>query len=129
MDNSKYANKFKNKIVKAQVKLKIAELDRKGFNQYQIAEQVGISQGMVSQYMTIIKSEYRNRTLDIVEAIREERKAQLLDVIRECWVEFERSKRDTVKVVSELVQPYQPKDKSKKKDIKKDPIPAVVADE
>lgn len=88
---------------------RVAKLDRQGYNQYQIAKKVGVSQAQVNKDLKRIQAEYiksavHDRTKQIAKMER-----QYDDMLIECWKAYKRSKQDTTKVV-EKVQPVMRKD-------------------
>lgn len=80
---------------------KVAELDCMGFNQYDIANRVGVSQRQVCSYLEMIRSRCMERTHDIVMARIQERLDELKLIRREAWLAWEKSWENEQETVSE----------------------------
>lgn len=77
------------------LKAEVARLDRRGFNQYQIVEQIGagrISQGTVCNMLKEIQADYEAAYVDNRKAKAVEAEAALREVNAECWAQIERLK-------------------------------------
>lgn len=88
-----------------EVKARVAKLDRMGWTQVEIARDVKVTQGMVSQYLKAVREETRAR----VRAGQEDRINELLatyaDIRAEAWREWERSRTDATAVTKEVMKP------------------------
>lgn len=107
------ANKF-TPTEQEQVKAKVARLDRCGWNQYDIAREVGVSQPRISQMLSEIRQAYR--TLQ-----REDRHAQinmviavLDDLMYEACLALAKSKEPRSSTTTEILKPNKSKAKAKK---------------
>lgn len=102
------ANKVQGEIQKAELLHLIAQLDRRGWSQFQVRDEVKrqmgleLSQPMIGIYLRQIREQYAKATKAEREAQVREKLEQLRDVRREAWVAYERSMEDTHKVVEEF---------------------------
>lgn len=85
--------------------LKIARMDRQGYNQYEIGEAVGLSQPRVSSYLKEIRERYNRSIIQEREALVKESESTYRDIMREAWLAWEKSKRDARKHVDEEMTP------------------------
>jgi hypothetical protein len=79
----------------------IAKMTRRGYTQYQIAQQVGVSIATVVYDQKIIKARWRERQVDEYDDLVKEKLEQLREVRREAWEAWERSKEDWYREVEE----------------------------
>jgi predicted transcriptional regulator len=83
------------------IKAKVAKLDRRGWNQFDIANECKVSQPMVCMYLKTIRTEYNQRAdIDLKAAIGE-KLAQYREVRQEAWLAWERSKKNAKSTVEE----------------------------
>ena len=75
-----------------QTKVRVAELDRQGHNQIQIAEKLNVSQATVSVLLKEIRQDYEEAYVDCRKAMVMKATAAHLDVIREAHEQIERLK-------------------------------------
>jgi predicted transcriptional regulator len=87
--------------------VRIAELDRKGYNQYDIAEVIGVSQAQICQDLKRIREMYKESTVEERATAVNRKVAQLNDLIREAWLAYERSKLDVERKVVERTPEFQ----------------------
>jgi predicted transcriptional regulator len=80
---------------------KIAKYDRRGYSQDDIARIVGVSQSQVSDDLKVIRSRYAVTTQEEIRILVEEKRSQLREVRAEAWRAWERSKKESLKVVEE----------------------------
>lgn len=73
-------------------RLRIIELRMKGYYEYQIAEELKLSQQMISRELKKIRAEWTMNTQRNYEALINEELAQIAIMEREAWQEYERSK-------------------------------------
>lgn len=80
---------------------RIAKLDRRGYTQSEIGRIIGISQMQVCDDLKLVRKHYRDiANVEYREKV-EEKRAQLRDIRKAAWQAWERSKRDTLKVVED----------------------------
>lgn len=82
-----------------------AQLDRRGYNQYAIAEALNISQQQVSFDLKAVREMYRKQTMEEMGVQIEEKRRQYRDLRIEAWEAWERSKEDARRVSEEAVVP------------------------
>jgi len=82
---------------------KVAQLDRQGCNQFQIAAAVGVTQPCVCQYLKKIRERYAETTLRERGELVAEKLAQYRDALRELHEAWEGAKKDAVTVEVEEV--------------------------
>lgn len=77
---------------------RVAQLEREGYTQREIAERTGLAQQTVSKYSKVILERYAGATLDR-DSLRGRIASYYWDVYREARMAWERSKLDARKVV------------------------------
>lgn len=101
------ANKIVSKAQKLEVLQLVAKLDRRGWSQFQIrdeiAKQLGlsVSQPMVSRWIGEIKESYRQTILAERREAVEAKIEQYKEIRREAWLAYDRSMNDHEKLVEE----------------------------
>jgi hypothetical protein len=76
-----------------EVKAEVAKLDRLGFNQYQIADKLGVTQPQICQYLAQIREEYKRiRNFHRGELV-EEKLAQYRELRQEAYEAWVRSQQ------------------------------------
>jgi predicted transcriptional regulator len=95
----------------------VAELDRKGWTQAQIAERLQVSQPQVSYDLKVIRKRYQQQQMGERAGLVNEKLAQLGDLQAELWEAWERSKEDATRTVEEHVRPGQKRRKDDKKTV------------
>lgn len=85
------ANKH-TKTERPQVLARIALLDGRGYSQWEIAKEIGVTQPQVCQDLKKIRQQYRDEMIRAREEMVNEKVAQYNDLIRECWKAWELSK-------------------------------------
>jgi hypothetical protein len=91
-DYSKGGPKF-TKTEREAVKDRVAFLDRMGYNQYQIAAQVGVSQPVVGNYLAQIRESYRKSQQRHRSELVEEKLAQYRELRQEAYEAWVRSQQ------------------------------------
>ena len=77
------------------VKAEVAKLDRRGYNQYQIAAALGrVSQATVCNMLKEIRADYQAAYVDDRKAVATEATTALREVNAECWMQIDRLKRE-----------------------------------
>lgn len=79
--------------------VKVAELDRQGYSQSEIAKKVGVSQPMISKDMALIRKRYEASIVHDKGSKIEWTVQCLRDVMRECWEAWQRSKEDVTETI------------------------------
>ena len=79
----------------------VAMLDKRGWNQYDIARRLGVSQGQVSYDLKIVRKRYREVQLQEIGDKVALAVMQYQEIMREAWEAWERSKLDAMKTVTE----------------------------
>ena len=82
--------------------LRIAKLDRMGWEQFDIAHEVGISQPAVSLRLKRIRESYWREICADRKMKQDEQEMQLRDVLRAAWMGWLRSQKDAEKEVKEF---------------------------
>ncbi len=85
------------KTDRERVKARVAELDRQGWSQAKIAEQIGKTQPMVCIYLKHIRQEYKRTQIKNRKVLIATKVQQLNDVMKEAWQSWYLSKQDFVK--------------------------------
>lgn len=80
---------------------KVAEMDRRGYTQWDIANAIHVSQCMVSKYLKQIRAEYNSRRFSSIDANREEKRAQYGEIRRVAWEQYEKCIEGEVTVTDE----------------------------
>lgn len=83
------------------VKARVAHLDRLGWNQFQIARDVGVSQPMVGQYLKRIREDYKKQQFGSRDELLAKQMESLAWTKKEVSEAWELSKQDREKHVSE----------------------------
>jgi transcriptional regulator with XRE-family HTH domain len=104
---------------------RIAEMDRKGYTQVQIAEAIGVSESQISQDLRQIRLDYRNSYRWEYEERVEEKLQQLREVRKEAWEAWERSKLPVTKKTSRSVAPLRVGKKGKRQSDEDDEVEFV----
>lgn len=87
---------------------KVAELDRHGYSQWEIAIEIKVSQPMVCQYLAKIRERCKARTQDIVMGRIQDRLDELADIRREAWKAWTKSwenEQETIIEKGRIVRP------------------------
>lgn len=111
------------------VKAKVAELDRRGYNTYRIAEMlpgligVTIAQGTVAMYLRQIREAYRTVQLQSQAELVVEKLEQYRELRAIAWDAYEKSLGDEERKQEEFVPPPQPKPGDRRKGFTPDPPP------
>lgn len=95
------APKFKTPTDKEEVLATVAKLNRRGYSQYAIADQVGVNQSTVSYYLKEIRQRYTQSIVNERKELVAEKLEQVREVITEAWEAWVRSKKDREKVTEE----------------------------
>lgn len=74
---------------------KVAWMDRRGWNQYQIAKECKVTQPQVSYYLKKIRARYKERQLEHKDAAIQQQLEALREIRREAWLAWEKSKADS----------------------------------
>jgi predicted transcriptional regulator len=82
---------------------KIAEMDRRGYSQMEIAAAVGMAQSTVHKELENLRRWYAERKFAERDALVAEKLAQYREIRKEAWEAYERSKEDSQKRVEEHV--------------------------
>jgi hypothetical protein len=80
---------------------RVAELDRRGYSQRMIADDVGVSQPTVGDYLKTIRARYIERQMEHRGAQVAEKRLQYRELRQAAWLAWERSKDDATRVVQE----------------------------
>src|SRR4051812_23819915 len=72
----------------------VARLDRLGWNQFEIATAVKVTQPQVCHYLRKIRQRHQDSQLEERGALVREKLEQYRDVMLEAWAAWERSRRD-----------------------------------
>jgi predicted transcriptional regulator len=76
----------------------------RGMKQMEIAEELGISQGLVSRDLSIVQKEWlKERTADF-DLLKQKELAKIDELEREAWAEYKRSKNQRSTTMTEKVQ-------------------------
>lgn len=85
--------------------LQAALLDRKGYNQFDIARMIGVGQPMVAKYLKKNRERYQEQVLDLEQARLHRLLDQFADVRREAWEAWEITKGGTIRnLIGELAR-------------------------
>lgn len=101
------ANKIKSKTQKLEILQLVAKLDRRGWSQFQIRDEVerqfgtSFAQPMVSRWLKEIREEYRKTIMAERREAVAAKVEQYRDIRREAWLAWERSGEDAKKLVEE----------------------------
>lgn len=98
------ANKCKTKTDREAHLERVAQLDRRGWSQWQIANELGVSQALVCQDLGKIRARYKESMLRAHEELVAEKIVQYQDIRREAWAAYDKSQRDSDKEVCEYAQ-------------------------
>lgn len=82
---------------------RISELYLRGWRQVDIAAEIGISQGMVSQDLKLIQKRWRKQTAINLDEAKNKELARIDTLEREYWDAWERSKGERVRARQNLV--------------------------
>lgn len=80
---------------------KVAKMDRRGYTQRQIGDELGVSQPMVSEYLKWIRERYKTYQMESREINVAEKLAQYREMRMEAWTAWERSKEDIVREIED----------------------------
>lgn len=86
----------------------VARLDRRGYNQFQIADLLGVTQQQVSYDLKAIRKQYAEATIATRAEYVAEKIEQLREVEREAWAAWDRSKENherTTETTEKVEQP------------------------
>lgn len=96
------ARKTSSKTEREEHLQKVALLDRRGWGQYDIARELGVSQALISKDLKIIRKRY----VEAMHQSRDELIAEMIvkyqDVRRSAWAAYDRSETDSRKEVEEF---------------------------
>lgn len=82
---------------------RIAKLDRRGYSQFEIAEEVGVSQPLVSKDLKLIRTRYVEDQKKAREEYVAEKLSMYAEIRKEAWAAYDRSKKVAVKEVEEFI--------------------------
>lgn len=85
---------------------KVAEMDRRGYFQSEIAKVMGVSQVSISNDLKVVRSRYKAVQVEDYDAKVNEKLAQYREIRREAWMAWELSKEASVETRDEYVLPY-----------------------
>lgn len=97
----KPGNPMRSKADNEAIQAEIAKLDRRGFNQYQIAKAIGLSQPVVHMRLKKLVTEYRERRKVDYDASVQKKLEQYQELRMEAWEAYELSKRPAKKRIEE----------------------------
>src|SRR5215472_13057655 len=92
------------KTEREHLKTEVLRLDRRRYNQFQIARELGISQSMVSKFLSQAREEFKNQRQASKEEDIAEKRAQHGDVQHEAWEAFRFSKGEVVGFIKEAIR-------------------------
>jgi hypothetical protein len=81
--------------------IQIGRLDRRGYDTYEIADRLGISEDEVKKGIEEVHTKYMNEVMAQRAALTVEKRAQLRELRKEAWEAWERSKGDRERTVTE----------------------------
>ncbi len=84
-----------------EIMAKVAQMDRRGYHQWDIAWALGVSQPMVGQYLKRIRERYKQEQFGSREQLLSEKIHQYREVRREAWEAWEESRKDREKTTTE----------------------------
>ncbi len=85
------------------VKLRVAELDKRGWTTRQIASEIGVNCSQIVRYLQSMRKELKERQTETLEEKMEYKREQLRDVLKEAMIAWEWSKGETVESLSEQI--------------------------
>ena len=100
-------NKIKSETAKLEILQLVAKLDRRGWTQFQIRDEVerqfgtSFAQPMVSRWLKEIREEYRKTMMAERREAVAAKVEQYREIRREAWLAWDRSGEDTQKLVEE----------------------------
>ncbi len=88
---NKFAAKF-TPTEKEEVLAKVSQLDRRGWTQWEIAKEIGVSQSLVSVWLVNMRKEYIAQRMVDQAWLIEQKRQQYAELKKEAWLAWERSK-------------------------------------
>jgi DNA-binding CsgD family transcriptional regulator len=107
--HEKQGPKF-SKTEREEVLVKVASLDRRGFTEWEIAQQVHVSAPMVHNYLRTLRERHLESQKEFSQTKLMILEAQYQEIIREAWNQWERSKEDSEEAEQTWEKPWRPDD-------------------
>lgn len=85
------------KTQQEEVRATVAQMDRRGYSQYAIAEKLDLSQPTISYYLSEIREEYRTRQRKSVDELLHEKLEQYKEIRLVAWEAYDLSQKDKEK--------------------------------
>jgi hypothetical protein len=94
-------SKVKRELVKEETLTRVAGYIRRGWTYSMIAEREQVTTPMVWKWVNELRTRWRATQQEAIEDLVQEKIEQLTEIVRECMDAWERSKKDSEKVVEE----------------------------
>lgn len=106
MPKKGFGRKFPTKMAREGAMAKVAELDRRGFTQSEIADELQLSTVTVGKMQRELRIKYAEVVAGSTTEMLTEKLEQYREIRKEAWRAWEKSKKDNKKIVEEFQKPF-----------------------